>query len=121
MLIRVMYDKNYQDMVAPEELEVLIAERRIIKFKRFSGWVDVRTDRVRKARRQESRVPERRRRVQAGKSLAWGRSCSRFPCSLPPSLYPPREKLRRSTPMAGDPPAGSCGDPLSIRGRSEIH
>ncbi len=37
MKIRVRYDKSHQDLVRPEELEQLIAERRIIKFKRFSG------------------------------------------------------------------------------------
>lgn len=67
MKIRVMYDRNHQDTVQPEELATLIAERRIIKFKRFSGWVDVRTDPV---RRQKGSAPgnERRRQAEAKKS-----------------------------------------------------
>jgi len=64
--IRVMYDKNQQDLVRSEELEQLIAERRIIKFKRFSGWVDVRTDPV---RRQQGTPPRsERRQADARKS-----------------------------------------------------
>ncbi|AMV70898.1 hypothetical protein JCM30471_27050 [Desulfuromonas carbonis] len=62
MKIRVMYDRHHQDTVNPEELAILIAERRIIKFKRFSGWVDVRTDPV---RRQKGSAPGTDRRKQA--------------------------------------------------------
>lgn len=60
MRIRVMYDRNKQDWVTPEQLPRLIAERRIIKFKRASGWVDIRTDPIRREERSEYRGPERR-------------------------------------------------------------
>lgn len=67
MLIRVMYDKNHQDMVSPEDLGLLIEQRRIIKFKRASGWVDIRTDPVRKAKRLQPWANERRQ-AQPGMS-----------------------------------------------------
>jgi hypothetical protein len=57
-----MYDLMDQDMVTPEQLDVLIARRRIIKFKRSTGWVDIRTGPLRGSRENGYRGPERRGR-----------------------------------------------------------
>ncbi len=62
MLIRVMYSDWRQDTVTPEQLNHLLALKRVKKFKRFSGWVQVGYDRLRGVGGSLYSGPERRRR-----------------------------------------------------------
>lgn len=41
MMIRVMYVNGDYDMVRNDVLDILVANQRVKKFKRTSGWVDV--------------------------------------------------------------------------------
>lgn len=52
MLIQVMFPDNHHDFVKSNMLDALIESRKIIKFKRSSGWVTIGLDPVRKARRE---------------------------------------------------------------------
>ncbi len=61
MLIRVMYSDWRQDTVTPEQLDHLLTLKRVKKFKRFSGWVQVGSDRLRGAGGGLYSGPERRR------------------------------------------------------------
>ncbi len=49
MLIRVMYGDGRFDMVRNDTLDILIANMKIKKIRRASGWVDVERDEVRKS------------------------------------------------------------------------
>ncbi len=48
MKIRVIYRGWEQDAVTPQVLERLILSGEVRKFKRGSGWVDVKSERIRK-------------------------------------------------------------------------
>jgi hypothetical protein len=47
MMIEVMYSDWRRDVVGPEALDRLLALKRVKKFKRFNGWVNVGCDRLR--------------------------------------------------------------------------
>lgn len=47
MLIQIMRDKNHYDYVKEPQLDKLIAQKLIEKFKRTSGWVTLGVDPVR--------------------------------------------------------------------------
>ncbi len=64
MLIRIMYRDRGQDMVKPFLLNQLIDKQLIRKFKRTSGWVDVRCDPIRGTSSRLYLGPERRSREQ---------------------------------------------------------
>lgn len=52
MLIQVMYPDNKYDYVKDFLLDELIASRKIIKFRRASGWVTIGVDPVRSGKQQ---------------------------------------------------------------------
>ncbi|RME40466.1 MAG: hypothetical protein D6794_02190 [Deltaproteobacteria bacterium] len=64
MMIPVVYADGRHDMVKPRVLDQLIAEKKIVRFRRASGWVDIETDPVRRANRQMYSIPERRQSLQ---------------------------------------------------------
>ncbi|BCR05093.1 hypothetical protein DESUT3_21620 [Desulfuromonas versatilis] len=64
MLIRIMYPDRGQDMVKPFLLSQLIDKNLIRKFKRSSGWVDVRCDPIRGQSKRLYLGHERRAREQ---------------------------------------------------------
>lgn len=67
MMIRVMYNDWRQDLVKPAILDQLIGDKKIRMFKRASGWVNVKYDRLRgMGMVQEYRGPERRIEFRAG-------------------------------------------------------
>ncbi|PLX93123.1 MAG: hypothetical protein C0619_04770 [Desulfuromonas sp.] len=41
MMIRVMYPNGDYDMVRNDLLDLLVANHRVKKFKRSSGWIDI--------------------------------------------------------------------------------
>ncbi len=47
MLIRVMYGDGRFDMVRNDMLDILVANMKIKKIRRASGWVDVERDEIR--------------------------------------------------------------------------
>ncbi len=47
MLIRVMYEDGSFDMVRNDMLDILVANMKVKKIRRASGWVDVETDQTR--------------------------------------------------------------------------
>ncbi len=62
MLIRVMYEDGRFDMVRNDMLDILVANMKIKKIRRASGWVDVERDQVRQSlgvpwEGQERRAP----------------------------------------------------------------
>lgn len=59
MLIRVVYDDGFSGVVDDSQLGCLIQERKVLRFLRSDGWVDVATDPIRRRaaeRRQPGRV-----------------------------------------------------------------
>lgn len=67
MMIRVMYNDWRQDLVKPTILDQLIGDRKIRMFKRTSGWVNVKYDRLRGVGLpDEYRGPERRGDMSGG-------------------------------------------------------
>jgi len=48
VLIRVMYEDGRFDMVRNDMLDILVANMKIKKIRRASGWVDIERDVVRK-------------------------------------------------------------------------
>ncbi len=64
MLISVVYTDGKHDMVKDFILNRLIEEKRIEKFKRSDGWVDIRTGRLRgSAKKFGYAGPERRKEL----------------------------------------------------------
>ncbi len=49
MLIRVMYGDGRFDMVRNDMLDILVANMKIKKIRRASGWVDVERDEIRQS------------------------------------------------------------------------
>ena len=49
MLIRVMYGDGRFDMVRNDMLDILVANMKIKKIRRSSGWVDVERDEIRQS------------------------------------------------------------------------
>lgn len=47
MMIRVIYTNGTYDMVRNDILDILIANQRVKKFRRTSGWIDVEADTAR--------------------------------------------------------------------------
>lgn len=64
MMIPVVYADGRHDMVKPTVLDRLIAEKKIVRFRRTSGWVNIATDPVRRPDRQMYSIPERRQSLQ---------------------------------------------------------
>ncbi|OHB26622.1 MAG: hypothetical protein A2X84_04985 [Desulfuromonadaceae bacterium GWC2_58_13] len=60
MMIRVMYSDWRQDMVSAEALDRLLALKRVKKFKRFNGWVNVGYDSIRGTGGEGYKGPDRR-------------------------------------------------------------
>jgi hypothetical protein len=62
MLLRVVYTDGHFDLVKDFMLRLLIQSRKVTKFERSSGWVDVDSQYVRRAGNNGSYCgPERRR------------------------------------------------------------
>jgi len=49
MLVRVMYEDGRFDMVRNDMLDILVANMKVRKIRRASGWIDVAHDRVRRS------------------------------------------------------------------------
>ncbi|WP_342666823.1 GSU3473 family protein [Geopsychrobacter electrodiphilus] len=65
--MRVIYTDGTFDLVKDFSLNRLIETCRIIKFKRESGWVDIRSQQIRRKGRDENYFgPERRSHPQPG-------------------------------------------------------
>ncbi|MCF6179251.1 MAG: hypothetical protein L3J63_07665 [Geopsychrobacter sp.] len=47
MLVRVMYEDGRFDMVRNDMLDILVANMKVRKIRRSSGWIDVERDQVR--------------------------------------------------------------------------
>ncbi|MDT8419830.1 MAG: hypothetical protein RQ754_05310 [Desulfuromonadales bacterium] len=47
MMIRVMYPNGDYDMVRNDLLDLLVANHRVKKFKRSSGWIDIERENAR--------------------------------------------------------------------------
>jgi hypothetical protein len=63
MFIPAVYPDQKIEMVSPRCLDDLIADRKIIAFRRSSGWVLVTEDPIRNSKNKETyKGPERRRK-----------------------------------------------------------
>lgn len=60
MLVRVMYEDGIFDMVRNDVLDILVANKRVKKIRRSSGWVDVESDPIRNSLGKNWSGPERR-------------------------------------------------------------
>ncbi len=60
MLIRVMYEDGSFDMVRNDMLDILVANLKVKKIRRASGWVDVENDETRRSLGRPWEGPERR-------------------------------------------------------------
>jgi hypothetical protein len=56
MMIPVQYNDGRHDMVKPQLLDRLLNSRRVVGFKRSSGWVTVGSDPIRGQERRRSQV-----------------------------------------------------------------
>jgi len=72
MMIRVMYSDWRQDVVSPRALDRLLALKRVKKFKRLSGWVNVGCDPLRGMGGGHYDGPERRMRTSESDRRAAG-------------------------------------------------
>ncbi len=64
MMIPVVYQDGRHDMVKAPLLDQLIEEKKIVRFRRADGWVDIATDPIRRRGRQMYSIPERRASLQ---------------------------------------------------------
>ncbi|RMF48430.1 MAG: hypothetical protein D6751_00265 [Deltaproteobacteria bacterium] len=64
MMIPVVYPDGRHDMVKPGMLDRLIDEKKIVRFRRASGWVNIEVDPIRQHGRQMYSIPERRHSLQ---------------------------------------------------------
>jgi hypothetical protein len=53
-IIRVAYDDNHFDYITDKTLDNLLELKKVIKFKRVTGWVTVGVDPLRKAKREHT-------------------------------------------------------------------
>lgn len=60
MLVRVMYEDGSFDMVRNDMLDILVANLRVKKIRRNSGWVDVDSGEIRNSLGRAWSGPERR-------------------------------------------------------------
>ncbi len=60
MLVRVMYEDGSFDMVRNDMLDILVANLKVKKIRRTSGWVDVDHDQIRRGFSTEWQGEERR-------------------------------------------------------------
>ena len=60
MLVRVMYEDGSFDMVRNDMLDILVANLKVKKIRRNTGWVDVESGQIRKSLGNEWDGQERR-------------------------------------------------------------
>lgn len=60
MLVRVMYEDGSFDMVRNDMLDILVANMKVKRIRRSSGWIDVEHDRIRQGVGEPINGEERR-------------------------------------------------------------